>query len=127
MTELTFDHSSEEWIAMLLCYDDISTSERNAVWNHVQVCAACNDIYQDRLHLGWLMDNLPAPEIPPGLPPKLLQLWEEEERNHEEDSFILVFPELRDPDPVTERQPESQSNHHREPVDFEQLIRELME
>jgi hypothetical protein len=70
-----------------------------------------------------LIDALPDPDLPPGLPPKLLQLLEEEDRifdeQHDRPELIAL------PRGIAQRGNGFLRRSSPETVDFEQLIREL--
>ena len=55
--------------------EDLSSSDRIALIEHVASCRACADAYTDAILLG-----LPPVEPLHGLPPQLLQMWEEEDK-----------------------------------------------
>jgi hypothetical protein len=79
MTESTFEHS-EEWFEKLThTIDELPPSERDAIAKHVASCPDCYRILADNTTLERFIQALPAPDFPPGLGPKLLALWKEED------------------------------------------------
>src|SRR6266516_4388745 len=81
MAKLIFEHS-EDWLEKLTVpRDELSSSEREAIANHLAACPSCYSIVAENTRLARLIQDLPVPDFPSGLPSKLRQLLEEEDRN----------------------------------------------
>jgi hypothetical protein len=87
MTGLTFEHS-EDWIEKLTVPSyELSPSERAAIAVHTLSCPDCSRFLADRAQLEEFIDawpekptqDLPAPDFPKGLSPRLKKLWKEED------------------------------------------------
>src|SRR6266516_4136436 len=79
MAGLTFNHS-EDWIEKLLAIQELLPSERQVLLEHVALCATCNCILNEYYALAEQVKRLtykPTPDLPKGLPPRLLQLWQD--------------------------------------------------
>ncbi len=59
---------------------DLTPEKRAALAAHLATCPACAAVYTQYQQLDAHIHHLPAPAPLPGLPPKLLALWEAEER-----------------------------------------------
>ncbi len=59
---------------------DLTPEKRAALAAHLATCPACAAVYTQYQQLDAHIHQLPAPAPLPGLPPKLLALWEAEER-----------------------------------------------
>lgn len=57
--------------------DDLSPFERLALQTHIDSCPTCKAIRAEYEAMGKYISQLPAVEPRPGLPPRLLQLWQE--------------------------------------------------
>ena len=144
MADLTFYHS-EEWLEKLTCpLQELSTFEREAIAKHILVCSDCHRIVADFAVLPWLLEALPTTELPPGLPPKLLHLWQEEDRNSIQSSagkgLYTYLPRsggnssssedvsfLNSGDDLLGQEHARSEAHPIESTPFERLIGELME
>lgn len=73
--------------------DDLSPSEREALEEHVASCPACSVAQIDDKMIGNLLRSLPAPDFPPGLPPRLQQMFREEHQNGENPEVPAVVME----------------------------------
>lgn len=74
-----------EWAEMLAAHEEtLSPSDRAALEAHLSTCPACSLARTDYRMMRRLIGALPAPAFPPGLSPRLLSLWEEED-GHELD------------------------------------------
>src|SRR5262245_44002423 len=70
-----------EWARLLAPRpEDLSSAEREALDAHLATCAACTAAREDYARMDALIRGLPAPRPLPGLPEKLLALWDVEER-----------------------------------------------
>ncbi len=137
MDKLTFNHYSEEWIEKLTCpMEELSSSEREVIATHILICPDCHRIVTDFTALPWLLEALPTLDMPPGLPPKLLQLWQEEDRNRVLPPVQHSNPYLPITDDVSSTttigdlrrlQHYSHDFQQSESTVFERLIEELME
>lgn len=57
--------------------DDLSPFERLALQTHIDSCPTCKAVRAEYEVMGTYISQLPAVEPRPGLPPRLLQLWQE--------------------------------------------------
>src|SRR5713101_6452052 len=95
MARLIFDHSKEEWIEKLTVPEqELSLSERDAIATHVAACPDCARIVAENALLKRFIQAIPVPATPPGLPPKLLQLWQEEDAKGKPADFEQPIREL---------------------------------
>jgi Zn-finger nucleic acid-binding protein len=79
--KIIFKHT-ESWIEKLTVpKEELQPSERSAISKHLAACPKCHRIVAENYQLDRLIQASPTPDFPPGLPPKLLQVWEEEDRN----------------------------------------------
>jgi hypothetical protein len=59
---------------------DLVTPEREALERHVATCAACAAVRDDYRAIDALIQGLPQVQPLPGLPPRLVRLWDDEDR-----------------------------------------------
>lgn len=80
MAKSNFKHT-DEWFEQLIRYEhhELSESDSEAVRVHLETCPSCARTLLGDSILRSLLDTVPAPDFPPGLPPKLLQLWEKKD------------------------------------------------
>ena len=69
------------WAELLEAHPEhLSPAERAALDEHIATCPACAAVRADNQHMDAGIRSLPDPTPLPGLPPGLLALWEEEDR-----------------------------------------------
>jgi anti-sigma factor RsiW len=71
-----------DWAETLIAtnLDDLSHSEREAFDSHAQSCPACAAFLAEYCFVDDLLHKLPPVEALPGLPPRLLESWAEQDR-----------------------------------------------
>lgn len=73
--------------------EHLSPAERAALDAHIATCPACAAVRADNQHMDARLRSLPDPAPLPDLPPRLLALWEEEDRKPRA-SYHLISPRL---------------------------------
>ena len=79
--------------------DDLSPSERQALQNHIAICPTCAAVRAEYEAMSKHLSRLPAAEPLPGLPPRLLHLWQTQNDNQVELS-LLADDEQAEPLPA---------------------------
>jgi len=71
-----------DWAESLIAtnLDDLSPSDREALDSHTQSCPACAAFLAEYRFVDDLLHKLPPVEPLPGLPPRLLKFWAEQDR-----------------------------------------------
>jgi anti-sigma factor RsiW len=81
MVELTpCDHWKEK--LSMTHFKDLSPSENAELTTHLVSCPACASVRENYHEVDAILRSLPPIEPLPGLPPRVLQLWEEEDRRN---------------------------------------------
>lgn len=82
------------WAELLDAHPEhLSPAERVALDAHIATCPACAAVRADNQHMDAHIRGLPDPTPLPGLPLRLLALWEEEDRQ-KRDSYQLISTHL---------------------------------
>lgn len=63
-------------------FKDLSPSENAELTTHLVSCPACASVRANYHDVDAILRSLPPIEPLPGLPPRVLQLWEEEDRHN---------------------------------------------
>jgi hypothetical protein len=93
--------SCHDWLEQLSKpIGDLSPSERLELEAHLTSCPICSVIQLDYKMISNLIRSLPAPDFPPGLPPRLQQMLREE---HESEDNATISSVLLDVDNSTMR------------------------
>jgi CxxC-x17-CxxC domain-containing protein len=81
--------SCNEWSQRLEAgIDHLSPDDRQALEAHINTCSACALLFTEYGRITGLLCHLPVPELPDGLPPLLLQQWEEEQKEETRKQII---------------------------------------
>jgi outer membrane protein assembly factor BamB len=74
----------------LLHPDDLSPAERAAQEAHIASCPACSFVSAQYAEIAALLRELPASDVPEEVPPRLVGLWEEEDKRQQAPSPLLI-------------------------------------
>jgi outer membrane protein assembly factor BamB len=74
----------------LLHPDDLSPAERAAQEAHVASCPACSSVSTQYAEIAALLRDLPAGDVPEEVPPRLVGLWEEEDKRQQARSPLPI-------------------------------------
>jgi hypothetical protein len=70
----------------------LSSADQEALETHLRSCPACTSVYSQYHELSTALSNLSSDLLPPGLPPRLLQHWQETGRVSSNDSRLNKRP-----------------------------------
>jgi Probable zinc-ribbon domain len=74
--------SCDQWSEKLAMHrEELSPSDRAELEAHLAVCSICTMVYTDFRMMHRLIQNLPIPDFPSGLPARIRELWQEEDSN----------------------------------------------
>lgn len=84
----------------LLHPDDLSPADRAALEAHVDSCPVCSSVSAQYAEIAALVRDLPASDVPEEVPPRLVGLWEEEDKRQQ----------VRNPLPISTQQARPKRN-----------------